>query len=282
MLTNQKVLPWRRNRGRRADQTPSSTSVEARIDAMVHSNQQSARLDRVDLSGSTTEVNRATRSLPILEKKPSKTVRVLVADDHPVVREGLVAFINRETDMHVVAEAGNGREAVEQFLAERPDVVMLDLRMPIMDGIEAAMSICERDPAAHIGIITSYQNEEDIYRAVRAGTLGFILKDAVPDELARCIHAVARGDTWVPPRVGAMLAKRVADRELTRREAEVLHLVVAGKSNKEIGVALDISEATAKVHMTHILEKLKVTGRTEAINVAVKRGLVRLDIGALA
>lgn len=103
-----------------------------------------------------------------------------------------------------------------------------------------------------------------------------------PDELARCIRAMARGETWVPPLVGAMLAKRVADQELTRRETEVLDLVVAGKSNKEIGVALDISESTVKVHMTHILEKLKVTGRTEAINVAVKRGLVRLDMAAVA
>lgn len=282
MLTNQKVVPWRPRRARRVNRMPGSTSVEARIDAMVHPNHQSVRLDRVGLSESRADVNCPARPVPLSAVKPSKTVRVLVADDHPVVREGLIALINRETDMHVVGEAGNGREAVEKFFAERPDAVLLDLRMPIMDGIEAAMSICERDPAAHIGIITSYQNEEDIYRAVRAGALGFILKDAASDELARCIHAVARGETWVPPQVGAMLAKRIADRELTRRETEVLHLVVAGKSNKEIGVGLDISEATVKVHMTHILEKLKVTGRTEAINVALKRGLVRLGFDAVA
>jgi two-component system NarL family response regulator len=206
----------------------------------------------------------------------------LVADDHPVVREGLATLIDRQPDLHVVAEASNGREAVEKFFTYHPDVALVDLRMPVMDGIEAVMSICERDPIARVSIITSYQNEEDVYHALRAGALGFILKDATPDELARCIRAVARRETWIPPQVGAMLAKRVTDRELTRRETEVLRMVVAGKSNKEIGVALDISEATVKVHMTHILEKLKVTGRTEAINVAMRRGLVRLDTAMVA
>jgi two-component system NarL family response regulator len=202
---------------------------------------------------------------------------VMVADNHPVVREGLVTLINRQPNMRVIAEANNGRQAVEAFFAQRPDIALLDLRMPMLDGIDAVISICEKDRAARIAIVTSYQDEEDIYRALRAGAQGYILKDAPVDQLVECIHAVGAGKTWIPPYVGAKLAKRITDRELTRRESEVLHAVATGKSNKEIGSAFDISEATVKVHMTHILEKLKVTGRTEAINVAVRRGLVRLD-----
>jgi len=191
-----------------------------------------------------------------------KSFTVLVADNHPVVREGLVALINRQPDMRVIAEASNGRQAVEAFFAQRPDIALLDLRMPMLDGIDAVISICEKDPSARIAIVSSYQDEEDIYRALRAGAQAYILKDALVDELVEGIRAVGEGKTWVPPQVGAKLAKRVADRELTRREAEVLHAVTAGKSNKEIGSAFDISEATVKVHMSHILEKLGVTGRT--------------------
>jgi two-component system NarL family response regulator len=210
------------------------------------------------------------------------SITVLVADDHPVVREGLVSLVQRRIDMRVIAEAANGREAVDKFFAERPDVALMDLRMPTMDGIEAVIAICEKDPAAHLVIMTSYQSEEDIYRAMRAGAQGYLLKDAPVDELVECIRQVSAGRTWIPSGVGAKLAKRVGDQELTRREMEVLRTVAAGKSNKEIGVALDISEATVKVHVTHILEKLKVTGRTEAINIAAKRGLVRMDVTAAA
>lgn len=202
---------------------------------------------------------------------------LLVADDHPVVLEGLVALINRQSDMQVVAQARNGREAVELFLAQTPDVALLDLRMPVMDGVEAISAICEKDPAARLIVVTIYQSEEDIYRALRAGAQGILLKDAPAEEIVECINAVAQGKTWIPPEVGAKLAKRVTVRELTPREMEVMHAVAKGKSNKEIGVALDISEATVKVHVTHILEKLQASGRTEAIGLAVNRGLVRLD-----
>jgi DNA-binding NarL/FixJ family response regulator len=149
-----------------------------------------------------------------------------------------------------------------------------------VDGITALISICEKEPSARIAVISSYQLEEDIYRVLRAGALGYILKDATAKQLADCIRGVSEGKTWVPPQIGARLARRVADRELTLRETQVLSAVAAGKSNKEIGTAFNISESTVKVHMTHILEKLKVTGRTEAINVAVKRGLVHLDLAA--
>jgi len=202
---------------------------------------------------------------------------LLVADDHPVVLEGLVALINRQPDMQVVAQARNGREAVEIFLAQPPDIALLDLRMPVMDGVEAISAICEKDPAARLIVVTIYQSEEDIYRALRAGAQGILLKDAPAEEIVECIHAVAQGKTWIPPEVGAKLAKRVTVRELTPREMEVMHAVAKGKSNKEIGVALNISEATVKVHVTHILEKLQASGRTEAIGLAVNRGLVRMD-----
>ena len=206
-----------------------------------------------------------------------RKLRVLIADDHPVVREGIMALINRRPDMEVVAEATNGREAVDKYFACQPDVALLDLRMSVMSGVDAAFSICDKDAKAHIVIITSYEREEEIYHALRAGALGYILKDAGVDELVDCIRTVGAGRGWIPPHVAGKLAKRVSDQELTRREGEVLHAVCEGKSNKEIGAAFDISEATVKVHMTHILEKLKVRSRTEAIHVAAKRGLVRLD-----
>jgi DNA-binding NarL/FixJ family response regulator len=207
---------------------------------------------------------------------------VLIADDHPVVREGLATLINRRSDMRVVAEAANGREAVEKFLAHSPDIALLELRLPIVDGVEVVMSICEKMPAARLVIFTTCKGEEDIYRAVKAGAFGYLLKDTPLNEVVECIRAVARGTRWIPPGVAAMLGKRVADRALTARELEVIRALTSGKSNKEIGTLLDISEATVKVHITHILEKLKVTGRTEAINVAMRRGLVHMDPLAVA
>jgi len=207
---------------------------------------------------------------------------VLIADDHPVVREGLATLINRRSDMRVVAEAADGREAVEKFLAHSPDIALLELRLPIMDGVEVVMSICEKMPAARLVIFTTCKGEEDIYRAVKAGAFGYVLKDTPLNEVVECIRAVARGTRWIPPGVAAMLGKRVADRALTARELEVIRALTSGKSNKEIGTLLDISEATVKVHITHILEKLKVTGRTEAINVAMRRGLVHMDPLAVA
>jgi two-component system, NarL family, response regulator len=212
-----------------------------------------------------------------MEQVTRRPLTILIADDHPMVREGLSAVINRQSEMRVVAEAGNGHEAVEKFVALRPDVALLDLRMPMMDGIEAVMSIYEREPAARMVIVTSYQSEEDIYRALRAGAQGYILKDAPSEDLIDCIHAVGDGKSWIPPAVGAKLARRVTERPLTARETEVIRALAKGKSNKEIGVALNISEGTVKVHVTHMLEKLKVTGRTEAIGEAVKRGLVTME-----
>ena len=274
MRTNRDIyLRARSNRGR----FPSNTNPIPEAGRLRSPQDYAAQL----LTKEETHEDSESITLALASNERTDRLRVLVADNHPVVREGLVALLKRRPDMHVVAEASNGREAVEKFISEGPHVALLDLRMPVLDGIETVISICEKVPAARIVIITSYQSEEDIYRALRAGAQGYILKDAPVDELIDCVRAVGTGRTWIPPHIGAKLAKRIADPELTRRESDVLQAMVLGKSNKEIGVALNISEATVKVHMTHILEKLKVTGRTEAINVAAKRGLVRLDTSQL-
>jgi DNA-binding NarL/FixJ family response regulator len=207
---------------------------------------------------------------------------VLIADDLPIVREGLARLINSRSDMQVVAEAANGREAVDKFITHSPDIALLELRLPLMDGVEAVISICERVPSARLVIFTTCQGEEDIYRAMRAGAYGYLPKDASLAELVECIRAVAEGKRWIPLAVAARLGKRIAAKALTVRELEVMRELSSGKSNKEIGAVLDISEATVKVHMTHILEKLKVTGRTEAINAAMRRGLVHMDPLAVA
>jgi len=211
------------------------------------------------------------------EKTGKKLLTVLIADDHPVVREGLTTIVQLQSDMRVIAEASNGRDATEKYFACRPDIALLDLRMPLMDGVATVVAICEKEPGARLAILTSFESEEEIYRALRAGAQGYVLKDAPPGELIACIQAMSEGRTWIPPGVGAQLAKRVTGPELTTREMEVLRTLVLGKSNKEIGVVLDIAESTVKVHVTHVLEKLKAGGRTEAISVALKRGLIRID-----
>ena len=203
--------------------------------------------------------------------------RILVADEHPIVREGLAALINRRSDMIVIATASSGQDAVDQFVVQSPDVAILELKLPLMDGIEAVKAICAKNPAARLVVFTTCVGQEDIYRALRAGAFGYLLKSTSLPELIECILAVAQGKRWIPPSVAALLGKRVQDRGLTLRETQVIRALITGMSNKEIGSALDISESTVKVHMTHILEKLNVTGRTEAINVALKRGLVHMD-----
>jgi len=204
-------------------------------------------------------------------------ITVLVADDHPLVREGLAAVIDRQMDMKVIAEASSGHDAVDQFLAQIPDVCLLDLRMPMGDGIDALRAIQSKVPDARAVILTSYESNEDIYRSLRAGAQGYLFKSCAKDELLECIRAVASGGSWIPPFVGAKLAKRVVAEDLTKREADVLGALAIGRSNKEIGTLFDISVTTVKVHITHILGKLRVSSRTEAINVAARRGLVRLE-----
>jgi two-component system, NarL family, response regulator len=204
-------------------------------------------------------------------------LKVLVADDHPVVRRAVVDVINNEPDMRVICESGNGRDAVKKAAAEQPDVCLLDLRMPEMDGIQVMKAIKERVPNARLVIFSSYNTQEDVFRAIEAGAQGYVLKEAPVEDIIASVRAVAGGGIWIPQKVGAKLAKRVSDQDLTPREREVLRVLAVGKCNKEIGAIFTISEATVKVHVTHILEKLHVSSRAEAITVAAKRGFVRIE-----
>lgn len=179
--------------------------------------------------------------------------------------------------MKVVAEAATGREAVDLSVRQKPDIALIDLRMPEMDGIQAIAAIREKAPEVRTVVVSTFGGDEDIYRALRAGAKAYLLKDAPREELLSCIRAVAQGDTWISPQAAAHLAARVHQDNLTDRELDVLRKLASGKSNKEIAVALDITEGTIKVHMSHILQKLGVTGRTEAVAMAVKRGIVHIE-----
>ena len=204
-----------------------------------------------------------------------ETIRVLVADDHPVVREGLSALINRQPDMKVVAEAGDGGEAVEQFAQYRPDVALIDLRMREMDGLQTILTIRQRFPGARLVVLTTFDDNEDIYRALQGGAKGYVLKGAPRDELLECIRTVNAGKSHIAPEVAAKLAERLSQPGLSERELEVLRLVAEGRSNQEIGSLLHIGEGTVKVHVNHILDKMGVNNRTAAGVAALERGLIR-------
>jgi DNA-binding NarL/FixJ family response regulator len=207
---------------------------------------------------------------------PASKSTVLVADDHALLRTGVANIINLEPDLHVVAEAENGRQAVEEFERHRPDVTLLDLRMPVMEGVEAVRQIRERDPNARVIVLTTYDTDHDIARALKAGAKAYILKDISADDLITCIHDVLAGKTYLAPAAAAKLAEGVTRVQLTPREMATLRLMADGKANKEIANELAISERTVKTHLGHLFEKLGVTSRTEAIKVATHRGLVRL------
>src|SRR5215469_10482937 len=210
------------------------------------------------------------------ETKKKECIRILIADDHSVVREGLVSLVKRKPDMTVVAEASNGREAVDLWKEHRPDVTLLDLRMPELDGVGAIKEIRELDPNAHIVVLTTYDGDEDIYRAIKAGAKAYLLKDTARDALVDCVRRVHAGETYLPPPLAAKLAERVSGAALSQREMEVLARMAAGKSNKEIGAELFISDGTVKTHVRSIFTKLDVVSRTEAIATSTRRGLIRL------
>lgn len=203
-------------------------------------------------------------------------IRVLLVDDHAIVQQGLAAMIKNELDMVVVGQASNGQEAIDQYRQLQPDVTLMDLRMPQVSGVEATIAICAEFAHARIIILTTYDGDEDIYRALRAGAKGYLLKDAEPDELLNAIHIVHRGQQYIPPHVGAKLAQRMNNPELTDRELEVLLLVAQGMSNLQISAALRISESTVKSNINHILSKLGVKDRTQATIIALKRGIAVL------
>jgi two-component system, NarL family, response regulator len=206
----------------------------------------------------------------------NRALRILVVDDHPMVRHGLVALIDHQPDLTVAAEASNGREAVAQFQALAPDVVLMDLRLPELDGVEAIEQIRALNPRARIIVLTTYDADEDIYRGLRAGAMGYLLKDASAAELLEAIRAVAAGQKRIPLEVAAKLAERMNSPELTARELEVLRLLARGQSNKEIGVALAIAEGTVRTHLNSIFQKIDAQDRTQAVTIAIRRGLVRL------
>lgn len=202
---------------------------------------------------------------------------VLVVDDHALVRRGVANIIDQEPDLHVVAEAGNGVEAIEAYERHHPDVTLLDLRMPVMEGVEAVRQIRARDPNALVVVLTTYDTDDEIARALRAGAKAYVLKDISADDLVGCIRHVLAGKTYIAPAAAAKLAEGVTRVQLTPREMSTLKLVADGKANKEIATALSISERTVKTHLAHLFEKLGATSRTEAVKVATRRGLVRLD-----
>jgi two-component system NarL family response regulator len=208
---------------------------------------------------------------------PGVTATVLLVDDHALLRTGVANIINQEADLRVVAEAGNGIEAVQAFERHRPDVTLLDLRMPVMEGVEAVRQIREIDPRARVIVLTTYDTDDEIARALKAGAKAYVLKDISADDLIGCIRDVLAGKTYLAPAAAAKLAEGVTRVQLTPREIAALRLMADGNANKEIATALSISERTVKTHLGHLFEKLGVASRTEAVKVATRRGLVRLE-----
>ena len=202
-------------------------------------------------------------------------IRVLIADDHVTVREGLAAIIGRQPDMEVAGEAANGLAAVDLWRERRPDVTLMDLRMPVMDGAVAIGEIRRIEPSARIVVLTTFDTDNDISRAIRAGAKGYLLKDAEREDLLDCIRRVYSGETCIPPALVAKLAAGMSTESLTARELDVVKMLAAGKSNKEIALRLSITETTVKSHLRKIFTKLGVLSRTEAVTVASRRGLVQ-------
>lgn len=217
----------------------------------------------------------AKKTVKVVQEKKLR-MSVLIADDHSVVRQGLVSLIEDKADMSVIGEASNGREATELWKKHRPDVTLLDLRMPELDGVSAIKVIRAADENARIIVLTTYDGDEDIYRAIQAGAKGYLLKDVPCEALLDSVRRVYRGDTCVPVHLAAKLARRVSGQTLSEREINVLKLLAQGKSNKEIGSALFISEGTVKSHLKRIFDKLGVISRTEAVAKATRSGLIQL------
>jgi two-component system, NarL family, response regulator len=207
----------------------------------------------------------------------TNTIRILLAEDHAVVRDGLAAIINSEADLTVIAEAEDGQQAVELYPLHQPDVMLLDLRMPRLEGVEAIIRIRANFPNARIIVLTTFDGDEDIYRGLHAGAQGYLLKGCSTEELLDAIRTVHEGKKYVPQNVALKLSDRVNRLSLTDRELMVLQLLVKGRSNQALAQELEISEGTVKFHVNNILHKLGVNDRTQAVIIALKRGLARLD-----
>ena len=206
----------------------------------------------------------------------SDIIRILVADDHAVVRSGITGIINAQFDMRVVAEAADGSSAVTCFLTHVPDITLIDLQMPKLDGIQVIRNIRTTHPEARVIVLTTYDTDEDIEQALKAGAKAYLLKEVEPHDLVQCIRDVHNGKISVAPAVAAKLATRLTRVQLTTRELEVLKLIAKGHSNKEIGAELFIAESTVKLHVNTLFDKIGVASRTEAMRVGLERGLIRL------
>jgi DNA-binding NarL/FixJ family response regulator len=208
--------------------------------------------------------------------KPGAKIRILIADDHFLVRMGLIALVNMEPDMEVAGEAGDGTQAIEIFEKIIPDLTLMDLRMPGRDGIQATIEIRNKFPDARILMLTTYDGDDDIHKALQAGAQGYVLKNSTRETLIPALRTVAAGQRWIPKDIANRLASRKTFEELTPREIEVLHKLARGLANKEIADTLGISEHTVKGHLKNILAKLRVADRTEAVTTAILRGIIHL------
>jgi DNA-binding NarL/FixJ family response regulator len=206
----------------------------------------------------------------------NEKIRILVAEDHLVARVGVSTIVNMQPDMEVIAEASNGQQAVELFRSYRPDVALLDLRMPVMGGVQAAQMIRAEFPGARMVALTTYGGDEDIRRALAAGVQAYLTKDVLHDELLKAIRAVYGGQTYLPAAVAASLAAQLPRPDLSAREVQVLELIVRGLANKQIAYSLNIAEHTVKNHVKNILSKLGVQDRTQAATAAIQRGIIHL------
>ena len=207
-----------------------------------------------------------------------KLIRILTVDDHPLLRKGIAALVNAEPDMKLIAEAANGEEAIEAFRSHRPDVTLMDLQMPTVDGLEAIDRIREEFPNARIIVLTTYTGDIQVLRALRAGARGYILKGHVHKELLETIRAVHAGQKRIPPDIAAELSEHATDDELTQREIDVLRLIGSGNANKQIADQLSIGEETVKSHVTNILSKLGANDRSHAVTIGLKRGIIELNL----
>lgn len=207
----------------------------------------------------------------------NERIRIMIVEDHFVVRVGLAAIINSQPDMITVAEAGNGRQAVELFELHQPDVTLMDLRIPGLNGVDAIGVIIKKFPRARIIVLSSYSGDEDIFRALQAGARAYFLKDVKGQELVKAIRAVHAGQRMLPPEIAVRLAERVHRSELSPRELEILKLIAKGRSNKEIALSLTISEGTVRVHASNIFSKLGCSDRAQAVAEAYQRGIIYVD-----